>query len=72
MQNKFTESKEGDTRIRKIFLFWPLTLNGDKKWFGLFKVQESLTNKTTILYNLNQEPYTINKLKWIKMAFINE
>jgi hypothetical protein len=69
MKDSFTEFKEGDKRTRKIFLFWPLTLNGEKKWFGFFQVQETLTNKRTVLYDLNQESYIINKLKWIKTSF---
>jgi hypothetical protein len=68
--NKFTEFKEGDKRIKKIFLFWPMELKGKKKWFGFVKVQEILTNKTIVLHGLNQETHVINKLKWIKTSFV--
>jgi hypothetical protein len=70
--SKFTEPKEGDKRIKTVFLFWPLELENGKKRFGFVKVQEIYTKKTINLIGLNQEIHVINKMKWVKKAFVYE
>jgi hypothetical protein len=70
--SKFTDPKEGDKRIRTIFLFGPLQLENGKRLFGFAKIQEVYIRKTINLIGLNQEVHVINKMKWVKKAFVYE
>jgi hypothetical protein len=70
--SKFTEPKEGDKRIKTVFLLWPLELENGKKLFGFAKIQEVYIKKTINLIGLNEEVHVINKMKWVKKAFVYE
>lgn len=72
MNNAFGDQKVGNWRIKRTFLIYPMELNGVRRWLKFVKIKQVLSVKTTTLYNLNGDPYTVSKLKWMNEEFVNE
>ena len=60
--------KEGDIRIKKLFLWWPVTIKGETRWleWALIKQEYVMT------YEYDGFLIVLSDMHWVDVSFENE
>ena len=62
------EPKEGSTRVREVFLWWPLTIGDETRWLEKTRIAEKREARRHIDYEFGDE-YTY--LEWMPFQFLD-